>query len=68
MKQNNLPTELRDCPHCKKTNRLSFYHEQFVEDLYYCTDCFGLVAWNGEMKRPIGGEAYPMRDKGKRKI
>ena len=67
MKKVCMPTDsgFRDCPHCGKVATIQYYYEgNGAYDIYFCNDCFGLVYWYGDKVIKVGGEAYPMRDRG----
>ncbi len=61
MKQVSMPDEFRNCPHCEEEDKLRYYHEANLNDLYYCKDCFGIVLWDGKTVEKMEGEAYPHR-------
>jgi len=64
MKNNCMPVDMRDCPHCEARDSLAYYKEDIKDiDLYYCQECFGITEWtNASIKIPINGEAYPDRE------
>jgi hypothetical protein len=61
MNKISMPEELRKCPHCKEFS-LNYYHEGVINDIYYCSSCFGIASWDGYGVGKMEGEAYPNRD------
>ena len=62
MKNICMPEQFRDCENCKNKTSINYYGEgERNIDLYYCSVCYIVYEWNGNLKKITKEQAYKNR-------